>query len=780
MASSANGPLDKGGGQLERKFESVSGANGEALETLNEGSGALSVVGPDLGSGSGPRAVGIGATASGQALPGSGVASDQQSVITGVSEGVTPEGVRPLLVQRLSATYPRRAGVIADLVLQEGVQAAVSALASSQALETAAQVVLAAYEPMDSSAKPSGEFTTVGKIRKGSKRTRKRGSREEGAQTAKSHRGASGRGSIRGARGVGEGGRVMLHPGAVDRKMQTMVLDVVPDLEGKQLHRVSSRLLRMNRNVRDVVLGSADTLRLLATIEGLDRPAKGGYGRDEKKRDFGRQLYVKVLEFRTGMARQIVDALVDLPVDRLLTLLGSRAELESEVWRVCASLSGSERVTVRLAGAAKRGRKAPGKVAKRKNRASERRGVSGGTRAGASRSDNETNFPALTSAAKALPAVAARAPVAKGSAWENSVLGTEGLWVSRRYEDTSGDSDESDPESGKAQAVAMNEAASSKYSGPERLEDPALAEALEYTAGRNRGLFPGYVIRVQGSKVSVLHSRNEVITVRKPGKGRYAAVKFGDPVVLARKVKYVPGEPVSVSFVFASLKEGEKYEAPIDKLAVVKAVVLADASPTTDGEAVLPALGVKTPVPASRVEAISDAVSKLRLSGSEKARRGLSDQDLVLRPGSKFLFSPVFSGGKISVGTIIPSSVVVEANVSGCRLPATSVDICPGFLLPDSRIRGLVARHYQADAMPFVSNRRSGFALGLDADGVRQMMAAQSVSGQERLYHKRIVEAMALTNALCGVSGGTQMFCGPRGQIPGHLCCVGQKGHEGC
>ena len=180
MASSTNVPPDKGGGTLEHKSESASSAGGVALAILKDGSGAPSEVGHDSGSGSGSRAVGIDAKASERVLPGSGGASDQLSVIPGVNEGATPDGVRPFLVQRLSAAYPSRAGVIADLVLQEGLQAAVNALASDQALETAAQVVLAAREPVGSSAKPSDEFITVSRNRKGNKRARRRGLRDEG------------------------------------------------------------------------------------------------------------------------------------------------------------------------------------------------------------------------------------------------------------------------------------------------------------------------------------------------------------------------------------------------------------------------------------------------------------------------------------------------------------------------------------------------------------------------------------------------------------------------
>ena len=606
---------------------------------------------------------------------------------------------------------------------------AVNVLASPRALEQA--VNFAVDAGVVPGAKPSDEFTTVVHSRKGSKRARKRGSSDEEVKSLKSRKGTSGRGrGYGGGRGSGrsgagmrvgasERGRSVLHTGNVDRKMQQLVRDEAPDLNNEEVLHVSAKLLKMNKKDRDAALESADTLRRLAGREAEVGPAGGGLSPPNKEREFGRQLYIKVLTFRTGMARKIADALLDLPVERLRALLESKAELEREVSKTCTLLGGP----VRAAGGAKKDRWASAKGAKKKSqnpRTGDRRNVNGGTSA----------------APKHPPVRPARAPVSKGSAWELPMLGENGGWISRRNEDTSDDSADDDTR-GSLGGQPMEKVYATKDSGPERLEDKALAAALECSAGTDQGLYAGFVIRVKGAVASVVYGRNEVVQVKRPGRGTFSKVRFGDAVVLARRVQFVPGKAARVTYGFAALKKGEKFVPTVEKRAALKAVMLVAAGSGVDGVAVLPALGTKMAVPAVMADELC------LMSALEEGAGAIS-----LPVGSSFFFLPTFQGGKVLPGQVCPFGVSIADAGMANDVPATSVDLCPGFLLPDSRVQALAGQHLRVDAMPFVDVSRHAFAFGMGANGVRQMLVATGDTRQDSLYHKRVEEAMVKAEAI--------------------------------
>lgn len=676
------------------------------------------------------------------------------STAGGASVQPSPSGVREILVERISVLRQDNAEQIADLVLGEGVSTAVDVLASPQALEDAVNfVVEAGVVP---SAKPSDGFIEVARNRKGSKRARRRGGSDEldGVKTTKSHRGMGGRGrgsgrgrgrgSLRGRGGVtrtgaGDQGRTEPLSGTVDKKLRTQVRDMAPDLSDVQVRQVSVRLLKMNKRDRSAALDSVVTLRQLASLEG-------GYSRADKERQFGRQLYIKVLQFRTGKAQSIVDALMDLPVERLRTLLGSKDELASVVQRTCATMGGP----ARTAGDARRGSRAAAKDAKdakdskrkpqrsRKARTGERRGVSGGTSA-ASRSKNEEKSPVLT-----------RAHVNKGSAWQLPMLGEQGKWIPRRSEDTSEDSEDDDTRQS-LDGQPVGDVPAAKDSGPERPEDKALTAALECSAGTNHGLFSGYVIRVKGTTVSVLYGRNEVAQVNRPSRGAYAKVRFGDAVVLARRVRFISGKAAKVTYGFAALKKEEKFVPTAEKMVAMKAVMLVVAGDGADGVAVLPALGIKVSVTAANAEELC------KLSNLEAAAGGLCGERGgavggsgagCLPVGSSFFFFPTFQGGKVLLERVCPFGISIAEAGSATAVPATSVDLCPGFLLPDSRVQDLAGQHLQVEAMPFVDESRHAFAYGMGANGVHQMLVAKGDTRQDFLYHKRVEEAMVKAEAI--------------------------------
>ena len=658
---------------------------------------------------------------------------------------MSPRGIRRILVERISELQQDGAEEVADMVMGEGVPTAVRVLASPQALVSAVQ--FAADTGVVSSAGPSDEFITVGAGRKGSKR-RKRGPSDDGKKTSKSHRGAGGRGRGsgrgrgrgRGAAvraGAGERGRATLHTSSVDSKLQELVREEAPGLSEEQARRVSARLLKMNTDDRNAALVSADTLHRLAAKEAVVEPAGGGISRAEKEREFGRQLYIKVLAngFGTGQAREIAKELLSLPVERLRALLQSKAELKREVQRVRPQLGGP----AREASSAKKGSQASAKAAKKKPqaplRAGKRRNMNGGTSA----------------APKLSPALTAGAPgVKKGSAWELAILGENGRWISRRNEDTSGDSDE-DGTNRNPGGQALRNLPIAKESGPERPEDTDLAAALECSAGTNPGLCAGFVIRVKGAAVSVLYGRNEVAQIKRPTRGASSKVRFGDAVVLAKRVQFVSGKTANVTYGFAALKKGERFVPPTEKMAAMKAVMLVAAGDSADGVAVLPALGTKIVVPAATADELC------KMSDPEVPAGGACDfkggavggtGTISLPVGSSFFFYPTFLGGKVLLDRVCSFGVSIAGAGSANDVPATSVDLCPGFLLPDSRVQALAGQYLQVEAMPFVDASRHAFVYGMGANGVHQMLVAQGDTRQDFLYHKRVEEVMVKAEAI--------------------------------
>ena len=316
------------------------------------------------------------------------------------------------------------------------------------------------------------------------------------------------------------------------------------------------------------------------------------------------------------------------------------------------------------------------------------------------------------------------------------MLGENGGWISRRNEDTSDDSTDDDT-SGSLGGQPMEKVYATKDSGPERLEDKALAAALECSAGTDQGLYAGFVIRVKGAVASVVYGRNEVVQVKRPGRGTFSKVRFGDAVVLARRVQFVPGKAARVTYGFAALKKGEKFVPTVEKRAALKAVMLVAAGGGVDGVAVLPALGTKMAVPAAMADELC------LMSALEEGAGAIS-----LPVGSSFFFLPTFQGGKVLPGQVCPFGVSIADAGMANDVPATSVDLCPGFLLPDSRVQALAGQHLRVDAMPFVDVSRHAFAFGMGANGVRQMLVATGDTRQDSLYHKRVEEAMVKAEAI--------------------------------
>ena len=322
--------------------------------------------------------------------------------------------------------------------------------------------------------------------------------------------------------------------------------------------------------------------------------------------------------------------------------------------------------------------------------------MSGGTSAAASRSKNEEKSPVLT-----------RAHVNKGSAWQLPMLGEQGKWIPRRSEDTSEDSEDDDTRQS-LDGQPVGDVPAAKDSGPERPEDKALAAALECSAGTNHGLFSGYVIRVKGTTVSVLYGRNEVAQVNRPSRGAYAKVRFGDAVVLARRVRFISGKAAKVTYGFAALKKEEKFVPTAEKMVAMKAVMLVVAGDGADGVAVLPALGIKVSVTAANAEELC------KLSNLEAAAGGLCGERGgavggsgagCLPVGSSFFFFPTFQGGKVLLERVCPFGISIAEAGSATAVPATSVDLCTGFLLPDSRVQDLAGQHLQVEPCPLLMSR---------------------------------------------------------------------------